>query len=161
ALIDAARNDEQNTVAALLQQGVDVNVRDEDGTTPLAGAVNLSNLPMAELLLNKGANSGLTNELGIGPLSLAITNGFIPMVKLLISRGADPNVARENGETPLMTAARLGQVETMQLLLSRGADPDAREKKFGQTALMWAAGHPAAVRLLVEHGADVRARATT
>jgi ankyrin repeat protein len=161
ALIDAARNDEQNTVAALLQQGVDVNVRDEDGTTPLAWAVNLSNLAMAELLLNKGANSGLTNELGIGPLSLAITNGFIPMVKLLISRGADPNVARENGETPLMTAARLGQVETMQLLLSRGADPDAREKKFGQTALMWAAGHPAAVRLLVEHGADVRAVTTT
>ena len=34
---------------------------------------------------------------------------------------------------------------------------NAREKKFGQTALMWAAGHPDAVRLLVERGADVRA----
>jgi hypothetical protein len=45
----------------------------------------------------------------------------------------------------------------MKLLLSRGADVNAREKKFGQTALMWAAGYPAAVRLLLEHGADPRA----
>jgi hypothetical protein len=47
-----------------------------------------------------------------------------------------------------------------KLLLSRGADVNARDRKFAQTALMWAAGHPAAVRLLVEHGADVR-RITT
>jgi ankyrin repeat protein len=57
----------------------------------------------------------------------------------------------------LMTAARLGHVETLELLLQRGANPNARDKKFGQTALMWAAGHPEAVRLLVKHGADVRA----
>ena len=37
------------------------------------------------------------------------------------------------------------------MLLDRGANGEyAREKKFGQTALMWAAGHPDAVRLLVE-----------
>ena len=56
-----------------------------------------------------------------------------------------------------MTAARLGQVEVMRMLLDRGAEVNAREKKFGQTALMWAAGHPEAVRLLVQHRADVRA----
>jgi ankyrin repeat protein len=31
------------------------------------------------------------------------------------------------------------------------------EKKFGQTALMWAVGNPEAVRLLLKHGADIRA----
>ena len=55
-----------------------------------------------------------------------------------------------------MTAARMGQVDLMKLLLARGADVSAREKRFGQTALMWAGGNPAAVRLLVERGADVR-----
>ena len=77
-------------------------------------------------------------------------------MRLLIAKGADPNVARENGETPLMAAARLGQVEVMKMLLDRGANVNARDKKFDQTALMWAAGHPDAVRILVDHGADMR-----
>jgi ankyrin repeat protein len=160
ALIDAARADDQGAVSALLSKGADVNARQEVGATPLAWAANHSNVGMAELLLNKGANPDLTNELGIGPLSLAIRNGSIAMVKLLLDKGANPNVPRENGETPLMTAARSGQPEIMRLLLARGANVNARDKKFGQTALMWAAGHPAAVRLLVEHGADLRAVTT-
>ena len=161
ALIDAARSDDQSAVTALVRQGADVNARSDDGTTALAWAADHSNIEIAELLLNKGANPDLTNELGIGPLSLAIGNGSVAMVKLLLTKGASPNVARENGETPLMTAARLGHVEMMQLLLGRDADVNARDKKFGQTALMWAAGHPAAVRLLVEHGADIHAVTTT
>jgi uncharacterized protein len=155
ALIESARNDDKDSVAALVQQGADVNAREEDGTTALAWAANHSNVGIAELLLSKGANPNLTNGLGIGPLSLAITNGSSQIIQMLLGKGADPNVARENGETPLMTAARLGQAETIRLLLDRGADAKARDKKFGQTALMWAAGHPAAVRLLIEHGADV------
>jgi ankyrin repeat protein len=157
ALIQAAREDDESSVAALLEKGADANARDEDGATSLAWAANHSNVSIAELLLSKGANPDIANELGIGPLSLAIANGSLPLVKLLLSKGANPNVARENGETPLMTAARLGQVEIVRLLLSRGANANARDKKFGQTALMWAAGSPAAVRLLVEHGADVGA----
>jgi ankyrin repeat protein len=41
------------------------------------------------------------------------------------------------------------------LLLARGADPNAVERKFGETALMWAAGHDnaEAIRVLVAGGA--------
>ena len=77
------------------------------------------------------------------------------MTRLLLEHGADPNAERENGETPLMTAARLEQLDVMKQLLARGADANAREKRFGQTVLMWAAGNPDAVRLLLDHGADV------
>jgi len=156
ALIDAARSDDQAAAAALVAQGADVNLREDDGTTSLAWAVVRSNAEIAELLLDAGANPDLANELGIGPLSLAIRHGSQGIVQLLLEHGADPNVARENGETPLMTAARMGQVEAMRLLLDRGADVNAREEKFGQTALMWSAGNPAAVRLLLERGADIR-----
>ncbi len=46
------------------------------------------------------------------------------------------------------------------LLIERGAEVDAREDWHGQTALMWAAaqGHPAMLRELLSHGADVNAR---
>jgi ankyrin repeat protein len=45
------------------------------------------------------------------------------------------------------------------MLLDRGADTNAKETRQGQTALMWAAaeGHTDAVRVMVAHGAEVRA----
>lgn len=156
-LIEAAQNDDRASVTALLSQKADVNAREDDGSTPLAWAAVRCNLEIATLLLKAGANPNLANEQGIGPLYLAIVNGSPDMVRLLLEKGADPNAARENGETPLMTAARLGRVDMLKMLLDRHADVNAREKKFGQTALMWAAGHPDAVRLLLEHGADVQA----
>ena len=48
----------------------------------------------------------------------------------------------------------------MKALLVQGADAKAREPEHDQTALMWAAAesHPEVVALLIEFGADVRAR---
>lgn len=157
ALLEAARADDHSACELLLKQGADVNAREADGATALSWAATRTNLAMAKLLLDAGANPNLTNELGLGPLALAITNGSAEMVKLLLAGKADPNVARENGETPLMTAARMGRLDMMKMLLVAGAAVNARDRKFGQTALMWSAGQPEAVRLLLEYGADVRA----
>jgi ankyrin repeat protein len=157
ALVEAVQNDDGATVAAVLKKHVDVNARENDGSTALAWASVRCNLQIATLLLKAGANPNLTNEQGIGPLYLAIANGSPAIVELLLRKGADPNVTREDGETPLMTATRLGQIDVMKALLKHGARVNAREKKFDQTALMWAAGHPNAMRLLIERGADVRA----
>ena len=46
------------------------------------------------------------------------------------------------------------------MLLARGADVNAREQILGETALIWAAAenHPAVIKALVEHGADVNGR---
>src|SRR5215831_6641400 len=157
ALFAAVQNEDRAAVAAILRQKGDVNAREEDGATPLAWAALRCNREIAALLLKAGANPNLTNEQGVGPLYIAMTNGCAEIAKLLLENRADPNLAREDGETPLMTAARLGQIEVMQMLLDRGAKVNAREQKFGQTALMWATGRPDVVRLLVQHGADVHA----
>jgi ankyrin repeat protein len=156
-LIQAVQDDDSASVAALLAKKVDVNAREEDGATPLAWAAVRCNVKNADLLLKAGANPNLTNEQFVGPLYLAIENGSSTIVRLLLEYGANPKIAREDGETVLMEATRLGQVDVMKMLLDRGADVNARENKFGQTTLMWAAGHPAATRLLIERGADVRA----
>ena len=160
-LLDAVRSDDRPAVEQLLKQGANPNEREPDGATPLAWAAVRANPEITSLLLNAKADPNLTNELGIGPLSLAISNGAPKIVDQLLAANANPNVARENGETPLMTAARLGQVDVMKRLLVKGANPNAREKKFGQSALMWAAGRPEAVRLLLEFGADPRAVTNT
>ncbi len=156
-LIDAVRNDDRAAVERLLRQGASPNERESDGATALAWAAVRSNAEITAMLLKAGADPNLTNELGLGPLMLAIDNGSAEIVSQLLAQRADPSVARENGETPLMTAARLRRLDIMKLLLARGAAVNARDKKFGQTALMWAAGQPDAVRLLLEYGADSRA----
>lgn len=156
ALLDAARNDDAAAVARLLRANAKVNEREPDGTTALAWAATRANPAIAAQLLKAGADPNLANELGLGPLAIAIANGSTELVDLLLANNANPNQPRENGETPLMTAARLGHIDMMKRLLVKGANVNAREKKFGQTALMWAMGQPAAVRLLLEYGADVK-----
>jgi ankyrin repeat protein len=154
-LVAAAHDDDSVAVAALVARHVDVNVVDSNGATALAWAAMHTNQKIASLLLSVGADPNLVNEHGIGPLALAVENGSLPLVQLFLEKKANPNLPRESGETPLMTATRLGRIDIMKALLARGADVDGREKKFGQTALMWAAGHPDEVRLLVEYGAKL------
>jgi ankyrin repeat protein len=62
-----------------------------------------------------------------------------------------------------MAAARTGRPEPLKLLLARGADPNAAERKFGETALIWAAGNDnaEAIRVLVGAGADPDVRSAT
>jgi ankyrin repeat protein len=157
ALIEAVQHDDRAAVESVLRRHPDVNARQDDGATALGWAAVRCNREIAELLLKAGANPNLVNEQGVSPLYLAVTNGATDVARLLLTYKADPNLARGDGEPPLLTAARLGEIDVMKMLLERGANVNAREKKFGQTALMWAAGHPEGVRLLVEHGADVRA----
>ena len=50
ALLDAARSDDHAALSALLNQGADVNAREDDGTTALAWAATRSNKDIARRL---------------------------------------------------------------------------------------------------------------
>lgn len=148
---------------ALLKQHADVNAQQGDGATALHWAANLDNLTIADLLIRAGARVDTANDLGSTPLHLACTNRSAPMVDRLLEAGANPNAKLLNGETVLMTCARTGDVKAVKALLVHGADTKAKETEHDQTALMWAAAqkHPDIVALLIEFGADVRARSRT
>ena len=61
---------------------------------------------------------------------------------------------------PLRLAARKGRVEICRLLLEHKADPNAFEEGCGFPIMVDAVSHPAVVKLLIEHGADLRRRIT-
>ena len=161
-LVEAAKRHETATIQVLLDEGVEVNVPEGDGTTALHWAVHHDDAALVERLLRAGAHVSAQNRYGIAPLSIACINGNAVVVDALLAAGADPNTSQPEGETTLMTAARTGSVEVVELLIARGADVNATETWRGQTATMWAAaeGHAAVVRLLVGHGADIHARST-
>src|SRR5437899_1801551 len=156
-LIDAVKAADRDAIRTLLQQRVDVNAAEADGTTALHWAARANDLQAADMLLRAGANVKLANRYGVTPLYLASTNGNAAMIELLLKAGADPNSALPEGETALMTAARSGSVDAVNRLVARGADLNRKEVWRGQNALMWAAaeGHAEVIRALVAHGADI------
>jgi uncharacterized protein len=136
-----------------------VNAPEADGTTPLHWAVRADDLAKVNQLLAAGADAKVANRYGVTPLYLACQNANPAMIERLLKAGADPNSLSTEGETALMTVARTGVIEAAKVLLDHGAKVDAREEWHGQTALMWAVDeqHPAMVKELIAHGADVNA----
>jgi ankyrin repeat protein len=158
-LVDAARNADWNALRALLQEEVDANAAEGDGSTALHWASYHDDLESADLLIRGGADVNAANDLGVTPLWTASLNASAAMVRRLLEAGANPSKALLLGETPLMAAARSGSADIVEQLLVRGANVNARAAR-DQTALMWAVAqkHPAVVKVLLAHGADVHAR---
>ena len=159
-LANAMEKMDRAAVRTLLQKHADVNAPQVDGMTALHWAAYQDDLESVELLLRAGANVKVASRYGITPLTLAITNGDSAMVEMLLKGGADPNTTLPGRETALMTAARVGKLASVKALIARGAAIDAKDEKHGQTALMWAAaeGHAPVVEMLIEMGADYKAR---
>jgi len=159
-LINAAKSGDETAVRSLLKQHVDVNAAAADGSTALHFAAYADSVSLADSLIRAGAHVDAANDLGSTPLHLACDNGSPAMVNRLLAAKANANAKLLNGETVLMACARTGSAAAVKALLVNGANPKAAEPEHNQTALMWAAAesHPDVVAMLLEFGADVRAR---
>ena len=162
-LVTAVKNSDRAAVSTLLQQKIDVNSPEADGTTALHWSVRADDLDTTDRLIKAGANVKAANRYGITPLYLASVNGSAPMIEKLLKAGASANEVSNEGETALMTAARTGNAAAARVLLDNGAQVDAKETWQGQTALMWAVAqkHPEMVKELIARGADVNVRTAT
>ncbi|MCY3847127.1 MAG: ankyrin repeat domain-containing protein, partial [Acidobacteria bacterium] len=74
-LVEAVKAGSAESVRALLDQRVDVNVAGPDGTTALHWAVRGEAAALVGLLIDAGADVGATNRYGVTPLSLACVAG--------------------------------------------------------------------------------------
>jgi ankyrin repeat protein len=158
-LVDAARNQDQKKIRALVSQRTDVNTRSDDGSTALLWAAHWNDLETAGLLIRAGADANAANDFRMTPLAQACINGNAALVEALLKAGANPNTPIGTGEVPVMTCAKSGNAEAVRLLISRDAAVNAKEPKQNQTALMWAAAehHPAVVKSLIDAHADLQA----
>src|SRR5437762_9826811 len=102
-LAQAVKNGDKTTTASLLQQKVDVNSAEPDGTTALHWAVRADDLALVDKLIGGGANVKVANRYGVSPLYLASVNGNATMIEKLLKAGADANEVGTEGESALMT----------------------------------------------------------
>jgi hypothetical protein len=77
--------------------GLDPNMKDDDGDTPLAVAAELGQTRAVELLLEQGANPNLAAKRDKSPLILAAMYGHVETVRVLLSHGADVDTAVDEG----------------------------------------------------------------
>jgi ankyrin repeat protein len=103
----------------LLLQGIDPNVTDDEGYTPLHLA---NSYDVAEILLRYGANPNIRDRYDRTPLHYVGSE----VTELLIRHGADVNAKDTKGNTPLHYAR---SKEKVRILLRYGADPDAKNEK--------------------------------
>ena len=95
-------------IAALVAAGVDPDILDGQGFTPLSLAALHDCTHAAEALLDGGAEINLPCWNGETALTLAAGYASLPMVELLISRGANVNTSNDVGGTALIAALTTG-----------------------------------------------------
>jgi len=115
----------------LIENGADVNIKDEYGGTLLMDCSNQQdNSYLASSLLDHGAEIEAVNEDLRTPLMVACENGRPNMTRLLVSRGAQVNKVDRYGRTAIILAILDGYntMEILQILLDAGAEINIRDE---------------------------------
>ena len=148
-------------VDAMLTSGIDVNIRNTDGMTPLMIAAEAGHTDVVESLLNKGAHVNARSKNKYIPGETALMNaaekGHTDTVQVLLANGADANARDKKGRSPLMEAVKGRENMVIKALLAHGADVNARDSD-GATALIYAAqkGLENTIKILIQNGANVK-----
>jgi hypothetical protein len=120
-LDNAALNGHIEIARLLLQNGAEVNVRNNYGNTPLHYAAENGHVDILHLLVENGANLEAQSNYGERALHYAARYGNLPFIQELISRyHVDINARMNNGETALMLARARFHSTVITFLQSNG-----------------------------------------
>lgn len=137
----AVESGDISRVVKLLEVSTDINVKNEQGFTPLHVAAIRGNSEIVECLLERGADvHGLAD---------------VESEDYWDDQFSDYDLPRVIG-TPLHEAARYGHAQVVNLLLSRGAAINFGDSSCCSALLVAiVVGHPDVVAVLIKHGADL------
>lgn len=138
-----------------------VNIKFDEGQTPLMEAAENCFIDIVELLIKNGANVDATNDNGETALLKTIHqyNNSIArdIIDLLIKNSDNLDIMSNDGDTPLTSCACHNDTVTIKLLIVNGASIDLGDSEDGETALMCAArfNNKDSVTLLIDEGANI------
>lgn len=137
-LIAAIRKSDYSSVKTMTKKGIDANIKDGLGMSPLHHAVRTNDLEMVVLLLDHGADLNVLNRVGQTPLTISARFGYADIAKLLIDRGANVNATDQEYQlTPLIGAAVGGDERIASMLIEVGVTIDHQDVINQCTALHW------------------------
>ncbi|MEO8597021.1 MAG: ankyrin repeat domain-containing protein [Candidatus Solibacter sp.] len=143
AIFAAARGDNADAVAYLLDLGTPIEI--EDGQRPLHVAASRDAIEVAALLLSRGAAVDPYDRSENTPIDMAVYYGHTRMVELLTPHSRD-----------IWSLTPLGAVDRMRDVLA--AEPALAKIVAHTTPLFWLPDDEAAaleiVKIFLQHGAD-------
>ncbi|MCX5645766.1 MAG: ankyrin repeat domain-containing protein [Phycisphaerae bacterium] len=161
-LISAVKVGYARLAELIIDEGIDVNARGEDGSTALHVASGWGRIDIAKLLLAKGADVNARtvsqwSDNGSTPLHWAARCGRCDIAALFVGNGASVNAKNSEGRTPLHDAVRGCHQEVAKLLIGKRADVNTRDGG-GESPLYTAAasGDGRMAQLLIDAGADIK-----
>ncbi len=115
-VFDLARQGATDTVAAYVDAGVPVDLRNDNGDTLLMLAAYHGHRATVAALLERGADPRRANDRGQTPLAGAVFKDDREMVRVLLDAGADPD-----GGSPsaVQTAEMFGRRDLLEMLRAR------------------------------------------
>ncbi|HBX51186.1 MAG: hypothetical protein A2275_09115 [Bacteroidetes bacterium RIFOXYA12_FULL_35_11] len=147
-------------VPDLIAKQLSINEIDNQGCSPLYYAVNLKNVPTAELLVKNGAavDFKLPSENG-SLMHLAIDNYSEPIIDLLLSNKVPLDIKNKKGNTVLMHALLLNDLGTVSKILASKPNVNIANNKLW-TPLHYAAwkGYKDLTAELISLGANINAQ---
>ena len=108
----------------LTTKGMDVDLSNKQGETPLMIASINGDLPLVRTLVLK--NKAQLDHISWTPLHYACAKGHLDIAQFLIANGAKVDSLSLGGTTPLMMAVQSGNELLVKLLLDKGANLQLR-----------------------------------
>lgn len=148
---------EERIATYLLAAGVDLNVPDLKGRTPLHLAARFGVAAIAQSLIEAGADITAKANNGNTALHEGAISGALGIVRRLLDSGADAQCVNHDGWSALHFAALSGSCEIIRLLVARGVNVNAIATRPELTPLQAAAevGQSDAIAALAAGGADL------
>ena len=153
ALHIAVSNNVPSCIQPIIGLGADINIRNDEGETPVMLASMMGHEVILASLLKAGAAINLVDVGGGGCLHMASGSGHIPCIALLLKNGVEVDLSDNTGTTALMMASSGGHKAAVSMLLEAGASLD-KQNGQGMCALYSAVhgGHLDLVRMFLEAG---------
>jgi len=115
-IFEAAKQGDVEAAKWLIENGADINAKNNNDYTALINAAINGYTAIVELLIENGADINAKNNNGNTALTLAAYNGHTDIVKYLIENGADINAKNNYGFTALTLADRYNETKIVEII---------------------------------------------